>query len=156
MLFLWAHLQPVLCAISPEEVELPPGTWFAGRLGKGFWLQSQFLSCQSGQEDVGRLGWTTEPASYTVISVSPADSSILRRHFLDEMGLPFRDTALNRRNFSDATPRLSFAQDEGNSFSAMVGCFLLKARQNMGCRLHFTAQASRRVGTMPSHASGLW
>lgn len=39
-ILLWAPLQPVLHAISPEEAELPPGTWFAGRLGKGFWLQN--------------------------------------------------------------------------------------------------------------------
>lgn len=53
--FLWAHLQPALSAISPEEAELPPGTWFAGRLRKGSWLRSGLVSCQSGQEDWG--GW---------------------------------------------------------------------------------------------------
>lgn len=58
-----------------------------------------------------------------------------------------------QKSFTTSTLRRSLAQYEGRSFSAMVGCFLLKARQNKGCRFLLTAQAS---GVVPCPSSSSW
>lgn len=58
-----------------------------------------------------------------------------------------------QKSFTASTLRRSLAQYEGRSFSAVVGCFLLKARQNKGCRFLLIAQAS---GVVPCPSSFSW
>lgn len=50
--------------ISPGEVGLLPGTWFGGGAGEGL-VAWKLLSCQNGQEGLGRPHWTKQPAHHS-------------------------------------------------------------------------------------------